>query len=152
MNVLAFDIETIPDVDGGRALHDLDGLADSDVAEAMFRLRREKKGSDFLPTHVQKVVAISAVYRNTASNTFKVWTLGEESSSEKELIQRFYEGVERFTPTLVTWMARALICRCCTIVGLSTALPQNATGTRVMMIGILSGITIFLGFMNGIPT
>ena len=41
------------------------------------------------------------MYRNTVSNTFKVWTLGEESSSDKELIQRFYEGVERFTPTLV---------------------------------------------------
>ncbi|HAY45681.1 MAG TPA: 3'-5' exonuclease [Gammaproteobacteria bacterium] len=103
MNVLAFDIETIPDVAGGRALHDLSGLSDSEIGEAMFRLRREKTGNDFLPTHVQKVVAISAVYRNTSSNTFKVWTLGEESSSEKEIIQRFYDGVERFTPTLVTW-------------------------------------------------
>ena len=103
MNILAFDIETIPDVEGGRVLNDLQGLNDHDVAEAMFRLRREKTGNDFLPTHMQKVVAISAVYRNTGSNAFKVWTLGDESSSEKEIIQRFYDGVERFTPTLVTW-------------------------------------------------
>ena len=38
MNVLAFDIETIPDVAGGRALHDLSGLSDSEIGEAMFRL------------------------------------------------------------------------------------------------------------------
>src|SRR5690606_39937173 len=30
-------------------------------------------------------------------------SLGDESSSEKELIERFFEGVERFTPQLVSW-------------------------------------------------
>jgi predicted PolB exonuclease-like 3'-5' exonuclease len=54
INVLAFDIETIPDVDGGRALHDLDGLVDSDVAEAMFQLRREKKLAIFCPLTFKK--------------------------------------------------------------------------------------------------
>jgi len=42
MNVLAFDIETIPDTDGGRKIYELDGLSDSDVATAMFNKRREK--------------------------------------------------------------------------------------------------------------
>ncbi|HET8552607.1 MAG TPA: 3'-5' exonuclease, partial [Gammaproteobacteria bacterium] len=36
MNVLAFDIETVPDVDSGRRLYGLDGLDDADVARAMF--------------------------------------------------------------------------------------------------------------------
>ena len=63
MNVLAFDIETIPDVEGGRKLYDLDGLSDADVATAMFNIRREKVGHEFLATHLQRVVAISAVYR-----------------------------------------------------------------------------------------
>lgn len=103
MNVLAFDIETIPDVDGGRKLYDLDGLSDADVAAAMFRLRREKTGNDFLPTHLQKVVAISAVYRNTQQDKFAVWTLGEEGSSEKEVVQNFFDGIDKHTPTLVTW-------------------------------------------------
>ena len=103
MNILAFDIETIPDVDGGRKLYDLDGLSDSDVATAMFNIRREKVGHEFLATHLQKVVAISAVYRNNQQDKFSVWTLGEEDSSEKEIVQNFFDGIDKHTPTLVTW-------------------------------------------------
>ena len=61
MNILAFDIETIPDVNGGRKLYELDdSLSDSDVGEVMFAKRREKTGNDFIATHLQRVVAISA--------------------------------------------------------------------------------------------
>jgi predicted PolB exonuclease-like 3'-5' exonuclease len=101
MNVLAFDIETIPDVAGGRRIHGLDGLSDEDVARVMFAKRREDTGNDFLPVHLQRVAAISAVLRT--GDTFKVWSLGTPDSSEKELITRFYEGIERYTPTLVSW-------------------------------------------------
>ena len=40
MNVLAFDIETVPDVELGRRLYDLDGLDDAAVAQAMFAKQR----------------------------------------------------------------------------------------------------------------
>lgn len=103
MNVLAFDIETIPDTDGGRKLYDLEGLSDAEVATAMFNIRREKVGHEFIATHLQKVVAISAVYRNTHQDKFSVWTLGEVDSSEKEIIQNFFDGIDKHTPTLVTW-------------------------------------------------
>lgn len=103
MNILAFDIETIPDVEGGRKLYDLKDLSDQQVADAMFAKRREKTGSDFIATHLQKVVAISAVYRNTLQDKFSVWTLGNEQSSEKEIVQNFFDGVDKHTPTLVTW-------------------------------------------------
>lgn len=104
MNVLAFDIETIPDVDGGRKLYDLSvDLPDDEVAQAMFRMRREKTGSDFLPTHLQRVVAISAVYRNTQNNTFSLWTIGDANSTEKDMVQNFFNGIDKHTPTLVTW-------------------------------------------------
>ena len=104
MNILAFDIETIPDVEGGRKIYELDdSLSDSDVAECMFAKRREKTGNDFIATHLQKVVAISAVYRNTHKDQFTVWTLGSEQSSEKEIVQNFFDGVDKHTPTLVTW-------------------------------------------------
>ncbi len=104
MNVLAFDIETIPDVLGGRKLYELgDELSDSDVAEAMFAKRREKTGTDFIATHLQKVVAISAVYRNSTHDKFSVWTIGTEESTEKEIVQNFFDGVDKHTPTLVTW-------------------------------------------------
>jgi predicted PolB exonuclease-like 3'-5' exonuclease len=34
---------------------------------------------------------------------FKLWSLGNEDSPEAELLQRFYDGIERFSPTLVSW-------------------------------------------------
>lgn len=101
MNVLVFDIETIPDVEAGRKLYDLDGLSDHDTAQAMFALRRAKVGNDFLPHYLQKIAAISLVLSN--GNQLKVWSLGDEQSDEKELITRFFSGLEKYTPTLVSW-------------------------------------------------
>ena len=102
MNILAFDIETIPDVETGRRLHDLDGLSDKDTAQAMFAKRREQTGeSDFLRHHQHRVAAISAVLRTNES--LRVWSLGEPDSGEAELIQRFFDGIEKYTPTLVSW-------------------------------------------------
>ncbi len=101
MNCLVFDIETIPDVAFGRRLHGLEGLPDEQVAKAMFTLRRQSTGSDFLPNEQQRVVAISCVLRTR--DTLKVWSLGEPSSDEAELVQRFFEGLERFSPDLVSW-------------------------------------------------
>ena len=103
MNVLAFDIETIPDTDGGRKIHELENLSDAEVAQVMFAKRREKAGHDFIATHLQKVVAISAVYRNTQNDQFSVWTLGSQDSSEKEIVQNFFDGIDKHTPTLVSW-------------------------------------------------
>lgn len=102
MNTLVFDIETVPDVEFGRRLLDLpDSLSDADVASAMFALRRGKTGSDFLPIEQQRVVAIACALRRGES--LKVWSLGEAHSSERELIERFFDGIERFTPDLVSW-------------------------------------------------
>jgi 3'-5' exonuclease len=101
VNVLAFDIETVPDVDAGRRLLDLDGIADEQVADVLFRRQRDASGSEFLRHHLHRVVAIAAVLRS--GERFQVWSLGEPGSSEAELIRRFFEGVERYTPTLVSW-------------------------------------------------
>jgi predicted PolB exonuclease-like 3'-5' exonuclease len=98
--VLAFDIETIPDVEGLRRLHDLDGkITDKDVAEMAFQLRRQATGSDFLPLHLHRVIVISCALRDRDS--FKVWSIAADN--EGELIQRFFEGVEKYTPQLVSW-------------------------------------------------
>jgi len=102
MNVLVFDIETVPDVETGRALYDLDGLSDADVARVMFHKRREQTGdSDFLRHHLHRVVAISVVLRR--ADTVSVWSLGEPNADEAELVRRFYDGIEKYTPTLVSW-------------------------------------------------
>ncbi len=102
MNVLVFDIETIPDLDAGRRLYGLQDLQDKDVAKAMFHMRRQETGgSDFLRLHLHRVVAISAVLRSR--DNLKVWSLGEPDSDEKELVQRFFDGIDKYTPTLVSW-------------------------------------------------
>ncbi|OOK43676.1 hypothetical protein LPM_0869 [Legionella pneumophila subsp. pneumophila str. Mississauga] len=101
MTILVFDIETIPDIESGRRLFALDGLSDEDTACAMFALRREKAGNDFLPHYLQKICAISVVISH--GNQIKVWSLGDENSDEKELITRFFAGIDKHTPTLVSW-------------------------------------------------
>ncbi len=101
MNVFVFDIETIPDVDSGRRLMKIDGLSDEDVAKAMFHQRRQETGGEFLRHHLHRVVAISAVLRS--GDKVKVWSLGEPDSSEAELVQRFFDGIDKFAPTLVSW-------------------------------------------------
>jgi len=100
--VLAFDIETVPDVAGLRKLHGLDeSVSDASVAEMAFQLRRQSTGSDFLPLHLQRVIVISCALRER--DTFRVWSLGGAQQSEGELIQRFFDGIEKYTPQLVSW-------------------------------------------------
>ena len=102
MNIFVFDIETIPDVALGRKLlHLSDELPDEEVAKAMGLVSKEKTGSDFLRHHLHRVVAISAVFRHRDS--LKVWSLGDEASDEKEIIERFFSGINKYKPTLVSW-------------------------------------------------
>ena len=106
MNILVFDIETIPDIDSGRRLYGLEGLSDKDTADAMFKIRRQEtdNASDFLRLHLHRVVAISVVL--ATRDNVSVWSLGTLESSEQELVQRFFDGIEKYTPTLVSWNGR----------------------------------------------
>ena len=101
MTVLAFDIETVPDVEAGRRLYGLEGLDDASVVRAMQQLRRQESGQEFLRLHLQRIVAISVAVRT--AEWFRVWSLGGPESEEAELVRRFFDGVERFTPRLVSW-------------------------------------------------
>ena len=101
MNIFVFDIETIPDVEAGRRLYDLNDLDDKNVARVMFHKRMEESGSEFLRHHLQRIVAISVVLRTP--ERFKVWTLGDPDSPETEILTHFFAGIERYTPTLVSW-------------------------------------------------
>ncbi len=100
--VLVFDIETIPDIAGLRVLHGLDReVSDRDVAEMAFQMRRQKTGGDFLQHHLHRVVAISCAMRE--GDSFRVWSLGSLEDDEGTLIQRFFDGIEKFIPQLVSW-------------------------------------------------
>jgi len=98
---LVFDIETVPDLEGGRRILGLEGMNDQEVASAMRTLRLAQKGNDFQPAHLQRVVAISVALRQGES--FRCWSLGEEASSEGELVKRFFDGVDKYRPILVSW-------------------------------------------------
>ncbi|MFL6704853.1 MAG: 3'-5' exonuclease [Paraburkholderia graminis] len=100
--ILVFDIETIPDVAGIRRLEDLPAtMSDAEVAEHAFAARREKTGGDFLPHHLQRIAAISCVFRD--NNGFRVRSLGTLEDGEAALVQSFYRVIEKYTPQLVSW-------------------------------------------------
>ncbi len=101
MNVLAFDIETVPDVESGRRLLGLDGLGDADVARVMRQRQQQASGTELMRHHLNRVVAIAVVLRG--AERFRVWSLGDPDSSERELVQRFFGGIERYSPNLVSW-------------------------------------------------
>ncbi|HEX3059719.1 MAG TPA: 3'-5' exonuclease, partial [Usitatibacter sp.] len=73
--VLVFDIETIPDAAGLRKLWGVAAdVSDQAVIDLASQRRRQATGSDFLPAHVQRVVAISCVMRSDEG--VRAWSLG----------------------------------------------------------------------------
>jgi predicted PolB exonuclease-like 3'-5' exonuclease len=101
MTTLAFDIETVPDVELGRRLYGLQGIPDEEVARAMTFRQLQETGTEFLPLYQQRIVAISVVMRR--ADELKVWSLGTPDSDERDLVKRFFDGVDRYTPELVSW-------------------------------------------------
>jgi hypothetical protein len=99
---LVFDIETVPDVAGLRRLSDLPAaLSDDDVLAWAAQQRRAATGGDFMPLHLQRVVAIACALRD--AQTFRVWSLGDIADPEAELIRRFFDGIDRYAPQLGSW-------------------------------------------------
>ena len=101
--ILAFDLETVPDVAGLRRLHpQWAALGDAEVAAAAFAARRERTGgSDFLPLHQQRIIAIGCAFRDAGG--FRVRCLGTPQDSEARLIGDFFRVIDRYTPQLVSW-------------------------------------------------
>ena len=99
---LVFDLETVPDVAGLRRLRpQWQPKSDAEVAELAFAERREKTGSDFLPLHLHRVVAIGCAFRDAQG--FRVRCLGTDQDDEAKLIADFFRLIDRYTPQLVSW-------------------------------------------------
>jgi 3'-5' exonuclease len=95
----------VPDCEGIRKLHDLPAdLADAEVAEVAFQKRRVQMGSDFLPPFLHRVVVISCVMRDDEG--VKVFSIGEPEAQEKTAIQRFFAGIDKHVPQIVSWNGR----------------------------------------------
>jgi predicted PolB exonuclease-like 3'-5' exonuclease len=100
--ILVFDIETIPDVAGLRRVWELtDDAADEAVVEFATQRRRQAAGTDFLQCHLHRVVAISCALRERDS--VRVWSLGSAKDGEADLVKRFFDGIDKYTPQLVSW-------------------------------------------------
>ena len=101
--ILAFDIETVPDVAGCRA------AARARRRGARRRRRRRspsssaapRPGSDFLPLHLHRVVAISCVLRER--DACGSGRSARPATAKASSIQRFFDGIEKYTPQLVSW-------------------------------------------------
>jgi predicted PolB exonuclease-like 3'-5' exonuclease len=100
--LLVFDIETVPDVAGIRRVNDIDARVDDAAVLAWFmQKRRAATGSDFAPLYLQRVVAIACALRDATG--IRVWSIGDPADPEPELIRRFFDGIEKYSPQLVSW-------------------------------------------------
>lgn len=101
--ILAFDIETIPDVNGIRLIYDLSSdLCDDDVLDFALHKLRVKNGSEFMPLHLHKIVCISCFSR-FKDGTFKLGTIGKIDGDEKSIITDFFNIIDNHIPVLVSW-------------------------------------------------
>ena len=102
-NFLVFDIETIPDIEGWRKLHNLPPeMSAQDVYEHAVKIRTEenKSNPEFFPHFLQKIVCFSYVFR--AANKFALGSLASPEFDEKTILQRFFKGVDT-KPILISW-------------------------------------------------
>jgi predicted PolB exonuclease-like 3'-5' exonuclease len=101
--VLVFDIESIPDVNGLRALR---GTPADDTDERVYASwleeRKAKGQSDFMPLHLQRVLVISCVFRNAEGLRIHSF-VDRDGQSEGKVVQTFFHAVEKHAPQLVSW-------------------------------------------------
>lgn len=101
--VLVFDIESIPDVDGLRALRSEPAdVTDEQVYAKWLAERKEKGQSDFTPLHLQRVLVISCVFRNADGLRIHSF-VDRDGQSEGKVIQTFFHAIEKHAPQLVSW-------------------------------------------------
>ena len=105
--VLVFDIETIPDVAGLRALRGAGAdISDEQVLAQELAQRATDGRSDFLPHYLQRVVAISCVYRGADGlrvHSFVDRSARDGPSEEARIVQQF------FTSTMLRRIATVMI-------------------------------------------
>ena len=74
MKTIVFDVETIPDLEYGKKNMNLDGLSDEDIGRSMFFQQLQKKGDEFLPIDLHKIVTISCIAEENGTIELKSFT------------------------------------------------------------------------------
>jgi 3'-5' exonuclease len=101
--VLVFDIESIPDVGGLRAVGNYPSdLSDEQVYQSWAQARKDKGQSDFMPLHLQRVLVISCVFRNAEGLRIHSF-VDRDGLSEGRVIQQFFSSVDKHIPQIVSW-------------------------------------------------
>jgi len=101
--VLVFDIETIPDLAGLRALRAAPAeQSDAQVHAAWLDERKAHGQSDFMPLHLQRVLVISCVFRNAEGLRIHSF-VDRDGQSEGKVIQTFFNTLDKHVPQLVSW-------------------------------------------------
>ena len=101
--VLVFDIESIPDIAGLRALRGgPTETSDEQVYAAWLAERKEKGQSDFTPLHLQRILVISVVFRNAEGLRIHSF-VDRDGASEGKVVQTFFNSIEKHQPQLVSW-------------------------------------------------
>ncbi|MEO1929474.1 MAG: ribonuclease H-like domain-containing protein [Gammaproteobacteria bacterium] len=92
MRTIAFDVETIPDLEYGKKNMNLDGLSDEDIGRSMFFQQLQKKGDEFLPIDLHKIITISCIAEENGIIELKSFT-------QLEHFINFIKDADQF----VTW-------------------------------------------------
>jgi 3'-5' exonuclease len=97
-NVVIWDIETIPDLQGFAAANYLTGKSDAEIREVM---------GDKFPKHIyHSIICIGALFAHWEDDYWAVEALGAPhigDRSEKELIQAFVDKIAELNPQLITF-------------------------------------------------
>jgi len=97
-SVIAWDIETVPDLRGFAAANGLEGKTDDDIRAAL---------GDRFPKHIyHSIICIGALVAHEDNDGWRVDGLGApsvETRSEKELIASFVDKIAELKPQLVTF-------------------------------------------------
>jgi predicted PolB exonuclease-like 3'-5' exonuclease len=101
--VLVFDIESIPDIAGLRAVRGAAAEQSDEQVYAQWLQERQDKGqSDFMPLHLQRILVISCVFRNAEGLRVHSF-VDRDDASEGKVIQNFFSAVDKHVPQLVSW-------------------------------------------------
>jgi len=102
INIFAFSLKTIPDLDAGRRLYALQDVSDKEVGSIMFHKRRQQtSSSEILPLHLQRVMTLSALLRDQDG-----LVLHSFSGDEADVLQSFIDVHAEYQPLLVSWNNR----------------------------------------------
>ena len=105
-NVLVFDIETTAATDAFRLVNNISqDISEHEVIERMKNERQSEVGNEFFRHHFHKVTCISCLLLQCpkmADPQIKLWTLGR-NESEKDILTRFFAGIDKLMPVLVSW-------------------------------------------------